>query len=272
MTHCVKAVKASYSAIVVTLDSIYENFHEPEALGIHRALCKLSTVAVMFLLDFTLPQVAKLSKALQTEHLDLSKISSLVDATLHTLDDAALPAANWVLELQDQVGDLQEATGVSIDRDQIRSFQETVAKPFIVKLKDNISSRFASSHDVVSALSIFDPRNVPSTDSTLLPTYGDESIDVILAHYGKDEPALTTHGEETVKTAIISSEIRTEWKTFRHLLVKKPQGSAALQLKELATSEMLTAMFPNLHKIASISLSIPVATASVERSYSQMKI
>lgn len=41
-------------------------------------------------------------------------ISSLVDATLHSVDDAALPAANWSLELLDQVGDLQEATGVSI--------------------------------------------------------------------------------------------------------------------------------------------------------------
>ena len=49
-----------------------------------------------------LPQVAKLSKTLQTENLDLSIISSLVDATLHMLDDAVLPAANWVLELLDK--------------------------------------------------------------------------------------------------------------------------------------------------------------------------
>ena len=67
-------------------------------------------------------------------------ISSLVDATLLTLDDTVLPAANWVLELLDQVDDLQEATGVIIDRAQILSFQETVVKPFIVKLKDNIKS------------------------------------------------------------------------------------------------------------------------------------
>ena len=31
-------------------------------------------------------------------------------------------------------------------------------------------------------------------------------------------------------------------------------------------------MFPNLHKIASICLALPVSTASVERSFSQMKI
>jgi len=35
---------------------------------------------------------------------------------------------------------------------------------------------------------------------------------------------------------------------------------------------LLKAMFPNLHKMASIGLTIPVSTASVERSFSQMKL
>ena len=42
----------------------------------------------MYLLDLLLPQVAKLSKCLQTEKLDLTAISGLVDSTLLTLDDA----------------------------------------------------------------------------------------------------------------------------------------------------------------------------------------
>ena len=35
---------------------------------------------------------------------------------------------------------------------------------------------------------------------------------------------------------------------------------------------MLVTMFPNLHKMASIGLTLPVSTASVERSFSQMKL
>ena len=35
---------------------------------------------------------------------------------------------------------------------------------------------------------------------------------------------------------------------------------------------MLQAMFPNLNTLANICLTIPVATASVERSFSQMKM
>ena len=36
LTHewCVQAVKVSYNALVVTLDSNYQNFHAPEALGL----------------------------------------------------------------------------------------------------------------------------------------------------------------------------------------------------------------------------------------------
>ena len=269
---CVKAVKASYSAIVITIGQIYETTHEPEALGIHGALCKLSTIAAIYLLDFTLPQVAKLSKALQTEQLDLSLISSLVDATVQSLDDAVLPGANWVLELLDNIDDLKTATKVTIDADKILSFQNTIAKPFAADLKANITSRFASSNAVVSALSIFDPRKVPKQDSVSLPTYGEESVGKLIAHYGEDREAETVDGEETVKAAMISTEICTEWKTFHQLLVKQPQDTTASQLKELVSNDMLKAMFPNLNKIASIGLTIPVSTASVERSFSQMKM
>ena len=69
------------------------------ALGISRALSKKSTVAAMFLLEYVLRQVAKLSKTLQNEKLDLT--SSLVEAILHTIDDALNPTANWVLALRD---------------------------------------------------------------------------------------------------------------------------------------------------------------------------
>ena len=62
------------------------------------------------MLDYILPQVAKLSKTLQTEKLDLTIISALVDATLLSVDDALEPAANWVQNFLDLQGDLQEAT------------------------------------------------------------------------------------------------------------------------------------------------------------------
>jgi len=44
------------------------------------------------------------------------------------------------------------------------------------------------------------------------------------------------------------------------------------QLKELAFHDMIKTLFPNLNKIGKICLSISVTTASVKRSFSQMKL
>ena len=70
-----------------------------------------TTIAAIYLLDYTLPLVAKLSKSLQTKQLRFSMISSHIDAVLHALDDAITPAAYWVLELLDSEDDLQQVTG-----------------------------------------------------------------------------------------------------------------------------------------------------------------
>ena len=260
-----------YTSLVLTFESNYQNLHEPEALGLHKTLTKFNTIAAIYLLDYVLPNIAKLSKTLQKEQLDLSMISSLVDSVLESLEDAITPVANWVLELMDAKDELEKVTGQTINPEKIERFQANIGSPFIACIKTNISNRFAS-HEIVSALSIFDPRRVPSTESDKLPTYGNRSIEVLLDHFGKDMPAVTLNGDETMKSAVVSSNIRTEWTTFRTFLAKKPKDDIKSQLAELITNDMLVTMFPSLHKIASIGLTIPVSTASVERSFSQMKL
>ena len=190
---CVKAVK-SYVAIVTALESFYEQTHEPEALRLSKALSRKSTVMAMYLLDFVLPQIAQLSKCLQTEKLDLTAISGLVDSTLLTLDDALLPASNWVLELLYACDELQATTKIEIYSESITSFQENVAKPFVTDLKGNVSRRF-SSLDIVASFSIFDPSKLPQNDSPDLSSYGEEFLGVLEDHYGKEFAAKSIEGE-----------------------------------------------------------------------------
>ena len=144
---------------------IANHTNQSEALGI-KALCKKSTIAAIYLLDYVLPQVAKLGRALQTENLDLSIISSLLDATLHSIDDAVLSSSNWVLELLEAAQDLETAIEEQITKEDISTFEEKKGQCFINQLRDNITSCFTSS-DVVSSFSIFDPRKVPATSSPL---------------------------------------------------------------------------------------------------------
>ena len=140
LTHerCVNAVKVSYSAIISSLDHIYQESHEPEALDLKKAWCKKSTISAMNLLDYVLPQVAKLAKALQTESLDLSVVSTVVEATIQSADESLLPAANWVLELLEASDDLETATEATLTRQDIASFQDDFGKSFIDLLKENL--------------------------------------------------------------------------------------------------------------------------------------
>lgn len=150
-----------YEAIICTLEKIYEESHEPEAFGISKILTKQSTLFAIYLLDFVLPQVSKLSKCLQAEKLDLSVISSVVDATLYTLDDVFLPAANWVLELQDVKDEMDISVGIKYNCADITNFQSQVAKPFLILLKENVQNQF-NSQDIVSSFTIFDPKKIPN--------------------------------------------------------------------------------------------------------------
>ena len=259
-------MKENYIAIVITLNNIYEETHQPEALGISKALSSKSTVSAVYL-----PQVAKLSKTLQSEKLDLTVISSLVEATLYSLDDALSPAANWVLELQDMKESLEEAMGVNITTSDIQTFQNSVGNHFVSTLKGNISSRFCS-QDIVSAFSIFDPKKTPSVDTSEYQQYGKGSVMVLLDQYGGRKTAVSLEGEEYEKMGLVSSEVKAEWKTLKHFLTKKPQEDMASQLHELVTNETLISMLPNLNTLASICLTIPIGTASVRQSFSQMKM
>ena len=207
----------------------------------------------MHILDYILPQEAKLS-ALQTKQLDLSLISSLVDATLkiihpnlnfqydisprsnkaygkqsHSLDYAILLSANWFLQLQYAREELKAATGFEVTHLDICSRHETVGKPFIRLIKDNISSRLrSSSKDVLSAYSIFDPKKVQSLSTHELPLHGDSSIQTLIGQFGRDLPDKSLEGRtEFEKAAIVSSDLSTKWKTYHQ---KKTNLSSASQI------------------------------------------
>ena len=137
------------------------------SLCLSKALCKQSRVTSIYMLDYILPQVAKLTKSLQTEHLDLSMILSLVDATV---------AIGWLgARAARRLWTPEECAGIEVTIADITMFKGHSAKPFVPHLKRNISSRFASSSKVASAMSIFVPRKAPKKHS-LDCQYGEQAI------------------------------------------------------------------------------------------------
>ena len=74
------------------------------------------------------------------------------------------------------------------------------------------------------ACNIFDPKKVPSLSTHELPLYGDSSIQTPIEHFEINLPAKSLEGTEFEKAAIVSSDFSTEWKTYRQLLIKQPNG------------------------------------------------
>jgi len=83
---------------------------------------KPTTLFAIYLLDFVLPHVL-------------------------------LPAANWVLELQDIQDQMKSSLNLSYSYEDIMKFQSEIARLFYFLLKENIQNHF-SSQDVVTSVSI----------------------------------------------------------------------------------------------------------------------
>ena len=84
--------------------------------------------------------------------------------------------------------------------------------------------------------------------------------------------AKTLDGMECIKEPILSDETIIEWKNYRRFVAQQPKESIGEQLQELVTNNMMGAMYPNLKLLATVCLTMLVTTASVERSFSKMKL
>ena len=102
-------------------------------------------------------------------------------------------------------------------------------------------------------------------------TYGDKSIKTLFQYYGRELQAQSVVDYKFVMPAFVNSDSPTEWKMYQRYIANQPKEDINEQLKELSTNSMLKTMCLSLSVLAKICLTIPVGTASVERSFSQMK-
>ena len=147
-----------------------------------------------------------------------------------------------------------------------------MGKPFIRLIKGNISSQFRSPQKMCYQPSVFlIQRKCPA--SLLISYLYIETVQfklTLIGQFGRDFPDKSLEGTELEKAAIVSSDLSTERKNYRQLLIKQPIDDISMQ--EFLTNGALIALFPNLHKLATICLSIPISTASAKRSFSDMKL
>ena len=59
-------------------------------------------------------------------------------------------------------------------------------------------------------------QKIPCVDSPDSNIYGEGSLRVLIDQYAENKIAQTLHGEEYVKEALITTEVRAEWTAFRN--------------------------------------------------------
>ena len=134
---------------------------------------------------------------------------------------------------------------------------------------------------IVTAMSIFNPSLLPTEDS--LPSYGNEQIKELAEFYGKEAEVQYAGMTYTSPPLLNGDELLSEWKIFRHAFLlekksimehKKESRSPSMQdiFVEMETTHTYGGIFPETWKLLNIMMALPVGTASVERSFSQMKL
>ena len=152
-------------------------------------------------------------------------------------------------------------------------FLQEVYRPYLQSVMDHIRGRIECT-DLISSMAVFDPHHLPD-DEANLSDYGIDKINTLTAFYGSVQE-VQFDGKKGVSQPDIDREDReSEWKLFRRLMLVQHKRSSLQEVLSalLSTcSSSIRASIPNLAKLAAILIVLPVTTATVERTFSSMKL
>ena len=290
---CVRAICKELPALVITLQQLYENSGDAEAFGLSKLLSSFSGVASLMLLSKVLDTLARMNASMQMKAADFSKLPVLLKATTDQLKHMKEENSEWVSLVNEKICVLEQEHGIEMSRtfgssrlsiQTMDDYRTKVAIPYIDKLLDNIKQRFSDDAlKIVVAMSIFNPALLPTAEDPQLSSYGNEELKVLANFYGK-EASVEHNGTRFTSPPLLNSEdLQTEWKIFRRAMTLERDGlmqSKELEtipslqelLREMHSSSTYSGIFPEMMKLLNIMLTIPVGTATVERSFSQMKM
>ena len=95
----------------------------------------------------------------------------------------------------------------------------------------------------------------------------------LIDFYGQQQSVTFESQTGVSKPDVDREETAGEWKFFRRVLYKEYKELSFNEVcHRLLTNETLKAAFPNLVLLVTIASTLPVSTATVERSFSDMKL
>ena len=145
-----------------------------------------------------------------------------------------------------------------------QQFREKVQHKFVDAVIDQLQERLPNCEEL-SAFTIFDPQKVPHQS--------EEGNPEAFQQWGTDQLAILERMyAEGMNPDICKEAIYSEWESLKQLF-SSTYHNLTMQgmLKLLVSNATLKSMYPQLSKMASTSLVIPLSTAECDRCFSAMK-
>ena len=266
--HSVNRLKQKFVSVLMSLQRESEERGDAKALGLHRLMSEYRFIATMLLMCDALPHVSTLSKCFQYSTCDYSIIPGIISSTIACLKQLKSTEGRHTSGLPALLEELKKA---EIDVRKPHNlgelyFNDSIRKPFLDKLIDNLESRFQEK-DIMASFDILKPQRLPQ-----LSTNPSREELKLFTNYGVKELRCFTNQFEGILVNYDSCE--EEWSSFRQFLndPSNKRKSHEAVIDELCTNPTSSRVFPTMSAMASICRVVPVHTSDVERTFSQLKL
>ena len=192
------------------------------------------------------------------EGCDFTVVKPLVNGTQAAINALLATPGEHFQRLPSVLAELEDY-GVNTPSDsQVASFKDNVYDKYLQTLSEHIANRFPDV-DLLEASSLFDASTIPE-ELELHGSHGQSELKVLTDHYG---PHNVIHAEDAKSELKVFNSVVA---VNRELKLLPPHE---LMTKVLSTTE-LKVMFPNLSKLATIGLLLPMSTVDRERGFSAL--
>lgn len=278
-----QAITAAKRNLRPLLDYLHGKKEDPVCMALYNKVRDFRFLGGLYFFSEIHGRLAGLSKAFQRDdiksyqvnghletfylelELEMDRVNKLKTSTVLGMDEF-VELKNNVLGIEVPYFFGHEILFQEESLDSINAFGILVMEPFVNELLANMKRRFPSL-GVMNAFSIFDITIFPK-ERKYLSEYGEEEFEVLLEFYGIEKSLL----DGTVFAPIVDKEAtRREWRKLKaHIFTSYHNVSNELVWKMVFDSDKERTIYPNILKLVSIYLLIPMSTAIVERGFSIM--
>ncbi len=271
------AIYKSWKPLVVYFRQIKKKNEKEEEI------LKEQFVSTMHTLMDILPSFTQLSQVFQKQNLDVT----VVRPALNGAQGAAKLARdgkgafqkefndNLVKKLvkeKDKDGNLKDKPELHYKGEKVSgkmSEVNEIRNSFVDHLIENTDKRFPQqSTDIAFAFNSLGMRPLSFLSSEDFEEYGKEDIKRLGDFYGQRQ-TFKGKDEVVVSEAIVDPiELSTEWSTLKKLVLEQHYPRDSFRLLWKIIKQNHGESFPNLCKLAKLSLTIPLQTADCERGFS----